>query len=166
MFTSIEHFTTVYKAEVERTEKLLGNLTDASLSKPDHKDLRSLGRAAWHIVTTYPEMCRRFDIHLNKPSEKDPIPKKAADIKDAYHLVTRAVLQAVGGWKDADLRKEDDMYGEKWPRGKSLWVLVVHEIHHRAQMTVLMRLAGVPVTGVYGPSREEWSQYGTKAPEV
>jgi uncharacterized damage-inducible protein DinB len=35
-----------------------------------------------------------------------------------------------------------------------------HEIHHRGQMTVLMRQAGLKVPGVYGPSREEWTAYG------
>jgi uncharacterized damage-inducible protein DinB len=34
-----------------------------------------------------------------------------------------------------------------------------HEIHHRAQMTVLMRQAGLKVPGLYGPAKEEWSQY-------
>jgi len=36
----------------------------------------------------------------------------------------------------------------------------LHQTHHRAQMTVLMRQAGLKVPGVYGPSREEWSQMG------
>jgi uncharacterized damage-inducible protein DinB len=27
-------------------------------------------------------------------------------------------------------------------------------------MTVLMRQAGLKVPGIYGPSREEWSQFG------
>ncbi|MBE0644676.1 MAG: hypothetical protein IH600_11400 [Bacteroidetes bacterium] len=29
-----------------------------------------------------------------------------------------------------------------------------------AQLTVLMRQAGLLVPGIYGPSREEWSTYG------
>jgi uncharacterized damage-inducible protein DinB len=31
-------------------------------------------------------------------------------------------------------------------------------------MTVLMRQAGLRVPGVYGPSQEEWSQFGMEAP--
>ena len=34
-------------------------------------------------------------------------------------------------------------------------VLIRHQIHHRGQMTILMRQAGVVVPSVYGPSREE-----------
>ena len=64
------------------------------------------------------------------------------------------------GWTDADLPGEIDMYGEKWPRGQTLQALIAHEAHHRGQMTVLMRQAGLAVPGVYGPAREEWAAYG------
>ena len=52
------------------------------------------------------------------------------------------------------------MYGETWKRGVALEMLIRHEAHHRGQMTVLMRQAGLPVHGVYGPSREEWTAMG------
>jgi uncharacterized damage-inducible protein DinB len=58
------------------------------------------------------------------------------------------------------------MYGEKWKRGVTLTVLVTHQAHHRGQMTVLMRQAGLRVTGVYGPAREEWAGMGMSAPEI
>ena len=64
------------------------------------------------------------------------------------------------GWTDEDLEVEDDMYGEMWARGKSLAAVVGHQTHHRGQMTVLMRQAGLTVPGVYGPAREEWAAYG------
>ena len=48
----------------------------------------------------------------------------------------------------------------------SLQVLVVHQAHHRGQMTVLMRQAGLTVPGVYGPAREEWTTYGMQPPIV
>ena len=40
-----------------------------------------------------------------------------------------------------------------------------HQTHHRDQMTVLMRLQDIKVPGVYGPSKEEWAQYGMEAQE-
>ncbi|MHB8840055.1 MAG: DinB family protein, partial [Gemmatimonadaceae bacterium] len=40
-------------------------------------------------------------------------------------------------------------------RGFVLTVLMNHQWHHRGQMTVLMRQAGLSVPGVCGPSREE-----------
>jgi uncharacterized damage-inducible protein DinB len=55
------------------------------------------------------------------------------------------------------------MYGEKWTRAMALRALIQHEVHHRGQMTVLMRQAGLTVPGVYGPAREEWAAYGMPA---
>ena len=45
-------------------------------------------------------------------------------------------------------------------RGQSLAALVGHQTHHRGQMAPLMRQAGLKVPGVYGPSKEEWVDYG------
>jgi uncharacterized damage-inducible protein DinB len=45
----------------------------------------------------------------------------------------------------------------------ALRVLIQHEVHHRGQMTVLMRQAGLEVPGVYGPAREEWAACGMPA---
>ena len=52
-----------------------------------------------------------------------------------------------------------------WSRGKTLGALVTHQIHHRAQLTVVMRLAGLKVPGVYGPAKEEWAAYGMEPQE-
>ena len=61
---------------------------------------------------------------------------------------------------DATLEVVDYMYGEQWPRGLTLYALILHQTHHRAQMTVLMRQAGLVVPGVYGPNREETEKMG------
>jgi uncharacterized damage-inducible protein DinB len=47
----------------------------------------------------------------------------------------------------------------------TLGVIVSHQIHHRAQLTIVMRLNGLKVPGVYGPSKEEWTSYGMPAQE-
>jgi len=40
----------------------------------------------------------------------------------------------------------------------------VHELHHRGQLTVLMRQAGLVVPGIFGPAQEEWTRYGMEPP--
>jgi uncharacterized damage-inducible protein DinB len=57
------------------------------------------------------------------------------------------------------------MYGEMWAKGKTLGVIISHQIHHRAQLTIVMRLLGLKVPGIYGPSNEEWAAYGMPAQE-
>jgi uncharacterized damage-inducible protein DinB len=95
------------------------------------------------------------------------MPSRASEIAAAYRAAAEEVLTLVStSWTDADLRVEDDLYGMRWPRASTLAVLIRHEVHHRGQMTVLMRQAGLAVPGVYGPSRDEWAERGMAVPEI
>jgi hypothetical protein len=58
------------------------------------------------------------------------------------------------------------MYGEEWAKGFVLQCLILHQAHHRGQMEVLMRQAGLKVTGIYGPAEEEWSANGNGTSKV
>lgn len=70
------------------------------------------------------------------------------------------VEEITSKWKDADMEKEVNMYGQMWKNGVTLQILISHQIHHRAQLTVLMRQAGLVVPGIMGPSKEEWAAMG------
>lgn len=166
MFVHVSDFIHVWKQEMENTAKLLEVLTDESLALPEHESVRSVGRLAWHIITTIPEMFERMSVDLGWPTEKDPIPKMASEFKAAYAKHAQAVITEISKWQDPDLQVEDDMYGQKWQRGLTLWIFLKHEIHHRGQLTVLMRLAGIEeIPGIYGPSKEEWAKYGMPEPK-
>lgn len=166
MFTKIEHFEKAYQSLVSGTLNILNALTDQALSQSVARDHRTLGKMAWHNVTTIPEMMNLTGLKVKTIAPDTPVPKSVAEIKAAYQAVTGELLKQVKEkWHDADLMAEDDMYGEKWKKGYTLYVLILHEVHHRGQMTVLMRQAGLPVPGTAGPSKEEWSRYGMTPPE-
>lgn len=167
MITSIELFEKTWKKESENTRKLFAELTDESLNKETVNGHRTLGRLAWHITQTIPEMLSKTGLNPEGPGEKDPVPQTAEEIRKAYDLAAGSLLsQVVEKWDNESLMTEDELYGEKWSRGMTLRILIDHEIHHRGQMTVMMRLAGLKVPGIYGPSREEWAQYDMKEPEI
>jgi uncharacterized damage-inducible protein DinB len=94
------------------------------------------------------------------PPENTSDPNKASEIIAAYEKAGASLAEEVKKWNDGMLLEEILMYGERWTRAATLASIIKHQIHHRAQMTVLMRQAGLKVPGVYGPSREEWSQFG------
>ena len=71
---------------------------------------------------------------------------------DAAHALMTSVEAA---WTSDALREPVAFYGTVLPRGEVLEIVLRHEIHHRGQLTVLMRLAGLRVPGVYGPSGDE-----------
>jgi uncharacterized damage-inducible protein DinB len=167
MFRKISDFESAWKNESQSTLKIFKALTQESLSRAVDEGHRTLARMAWHITLSIPEMMGRTGLMIEGISENDPVPAKLEDIISGYEKVSSALLKEVNdSWGDEDLLKEDDMYGETWKRGFTLYVLITHEIHHRAQMTVLMRQAGLKVPGVFGPSKEEWANYGAPPPEI
>ena len=167
MFTSIDDFEERWVGHVAATKKILGAMTDDSLGQAVADDHRTLGRMAWHIVTSIPEMMSLTGLEFQGVQADAAMPGKAADFLAAYDTASNELVEKMKSkWKDADLMVEDDMYGEKWKRGISLHVLIEHEIHHRGQMTVLMRQAGLKVPGVFGPAKEEWGQYGMEEPKI
>jgi uncharacterized damage-inducible protein DinB len=166
MFRRVADFQKTWEHERASTLKILRALTDASLAQAVTRDDRTLGRLAWHVATTPAEMMERTGLRVGGPAHDTPPPASATAIATAYEKAAQAVTDGVAGWSDATLAIEDEMYGEKWPRGLTLQALVAHQAHHRGQMTVLMRQAGLTVPGVYGPAREEWSAFGMQPPSV
>ena len=166
MFRRVADFLKAWEQESESTLKVLRALTDGSLAQAVTADDRSLGRLAWHLATTPGEMLERTGSKVAGPGHESAPPPSASPIVAAYETAAKAVAEAVAAWTDATLEVEDEMYGERWPRGATLQALIVHQAHHRGQMTVLMRQAGLKVPGVYGPSREEWAAFGMQPPVV
>mgnify|MGYP005862796177 CR=1 FL=1 len=166
MYRSIQDFLDDWREESASTLKIFKALTDDSLSQRVTEQGRSLGRLAWHLVGTLNEMMNRTGLHVEGPDENAPPPVKAAELAAAYERGSASVAREVQRhWTDDDLSSEIDVYGERWPKRLVLLSLIRHQAHHRAQMTVLMRQAGLAVPGIYGPSKEEWSSMGMKPME-
>ena len=158
---SIADFSASWKYESDSTVKMLGNLTDKSLNQKVTEDGRSLGFIAWHITISIGEMMSKAGLSFEGFDENAPVPADAEKIKSEYEkLSTKMLFQVEKSWNDGMLNDDLNMYGQVWKRGDVLGSLLAHQTHHRGQMTVLMRQAGLKVPGVYGPSKEEWVAYG------
>ena len=167
MFRRVDDFMGAWTYEADQTHKMLDRLTDASLKHAVGEGHRTIGRVAWHIVVTIPEMAKQVGLEIAGPDPKAPIPTTAAAIADAYKETATSLSEQVkANWNDATLEQSDDMYGETWKRGQTLAALSSHQTHHRGQLSVLMRQAGIAPPGPYGPAKEEWSNYNAPPPEV
>lgn len=167
MFSSISSFIQVWENEAQATQRILDACTDESLQQRVTAEDRTLGRIAWHIVTTVHEMMSRTGLEFEAADEHQPMPSSARDIAEAWRKTSASFVEAIQSqWSDATLQEVREMYGEQWPNGLTLYLLILHMVHHRGQMTVLMRQAGLRVPGVYGPAREEWSQMGMEPPAL
>ena len=141
MYHTLEEFLEDWRREVQNTTKLFSRLTDDSLSGKVWAEGRTMRTLAWHIVSSVSEMMGRVGFVLDDSNGEEAEPSSADEIREGYRARTSALDQQLQEkWNDASLAEEHDMYGQMWSNATTLKVLVTHEIHHRGQLTVLMRL--------------------------
>jgi uncharacterized damage-inducible protein DinB len=164
MYYHIKDFLTDWEYESDATLRLFNNLTDDALSEKVHPNVRTLGFLSWHIIHTMQEMMLKAGIEVEIKEQQNYNEESAKEIISWYNKGADSLAAEIKkNWTDSDLGKEDEMYGDMWKRGMTLSILIRHQAHHRAEMIILMRILGLPVTGVYGPVREEWAQWGMEA---
>lgn len=161
MYRIINDFLADWKHESEATAKIFSLITSETYKEKIHENVRSLQRLAWHLTQTITEMGTRAGLLDQDALEHEQAPESMEALVNAYSnysvLLSRAVQLK---WTDSSLSEKVPMYGESWEKGKILRILVSHQSHHRGQMTVIMRMLGLPVLGLYGPSKEEWKEMG------
>lgn len=166
MYRTINDFLEDWKYESEATLKVFKNLTQESLDQKVSPEGRSLRRLAWHIALGNADVLTHAGFKVENFNKFEAAPDKLEDIIKVYEKYSQLVKETIAkNWVDESLTEDLNVFGETWKKGKMLSILQVHQIHHRAQMTVLMRQAGLKVPGVYGPAREEWSAMGMPAQE-
>jgi len=171
MIRKVEDFIHVWQAEADHTAKVFEAITDEHSGQSVSNGHRSLKRLSWHLVECLIEMPGHFGIQVDGHEMVknnlicDP-PATMAEIKSAYEKASASFVAGLKGWTDESLSQEVEMYGEKWTKSQCLWVLVAHQIHHRGEMFVLIRQAGLVPPAIYGPTKEGWAAFGMEAPKV
>ncbi len=157
-----------FDEEFANTRKFLERVPDDKLTWKPHDKSMELGRLAWHIAD-FPEWCRStLEQDSMKMTQEDGAQamhgwegKKRTDMLARFDRNLPEARAMLAKASDADLAHRWKM---EWggqviidsPREEVLrkWVLN-HMIHHRAQLGVYLRLNGIAIPGVYGPSADE-----------
>ncbi|CAN5593089.1 DinB family protein [soil metagenome] len=163
MFRKTEDFIYTAKMEFGSTLKVFDSLKNEMLHKEVNGYSRTPAFLAWHIIKTVTDMLKMAGLnHTYQPADEMPAGLTVADLKYEFKKVSDSALQEVEAyWKDENLTDETPMYGgEMWRKGMTLMIVLTHQIHHRGQLEVLMRINLCTVPGIYGPSREEWGTFG------
>ncbi|NMH68087.1 hypothetical protein HF072_04775 [Bacillus sp. RO3] len=156
MFTTVQDFLQEWKQEAAVTQKVLNTLTDESLKQEVSEDLYSIGSVAWHITGAAYYFPAQVGITFEVPDLRKEAPASAAEISETYHLVSERLSEAVTDQvSDEKMNEMVNLFGMEMPIQAVFRLLIQHQAHHRGQLTVLMRQAGLKVPGVYGPSKEE-----------
>jgi uncharacterized damage-inducible protein DinB len=171
MFRKVEDFKENWKQEAAYTIKVFDAIPDQHANQAIVEGHRTLRRLAWHLVETAIELPNHFGIVVDGHEMIknmficDP-PATMAEVKTAYEKASASLLKGMDSWTDETLQQEDNMYGMQFKRGASLWMLTGHQIHHRGEMVVLIRQAGLVPPDIYGPTKEGWAVMDMEPPSV
>ena len=113
MYHSIDEFLKDWEFEAAGTRKYLDALTDASLKQRVAPEDRTLGRVAWHIVQTLPEMMNQAGLSLSGPGHDVEPPASAKAVADAYRAACASFTsQLRAGWSNATLETDASVKAE------------------------------------------------------
>jgi uncharacterized damage-inducible protein DinB len=149
--------------EMTMTRKVLERVPDDRRDWKPHPKSFSLGALATHVAnlpTWGSETLNRSEIDVGGTPPLAALPS-TGEILAAFDTNVAAARAALTGKTDAELA---GMWSLR-RSGKTLFSMpkavvwrsfvVSHLIHHRAQLTVYLRLLDVPVPALYGPSADE-----------
>ena len=161
MYREISDFIADWQQESASTLLLFRQLTDSSLTQRIDVDGWNLAQIAWHLVIAPAELLRQAQVTIETPDE-DAVPDRAADIVAAYQAMSDKILCFAASCNNEMLAEEINVFGNCWSWGKILAVSLRHQTHHRGQITVLARQAGLVIPGVCGPTRTEMAELRKK----
>jgi len=149
--------------EMATTRKLLERVPDDRLSWAPHAKSFTLGQLAQHVATIPMWGTMTLTLHeldLAGGFENPPAESRAALVKLFDDNAAKARTELTGK-TDAELmapwvlkRGADTIFS--MPKA-SVWRSFVmnHLVHHRAQLSVYLRMQDVPLPAMYGPSADE-----------
>lgn len=149
--------------EMATTRKLLERVPEERFNWKPHVRSMSLGELATHVanIVWWGEVTLdkpEFDAEGQPPSETAPSRAALVSMFDKNVAATRALLAAK---TDAELMAPWSLrQGKKtfftMPKAV-VWrsFVMSHLVHHRAQLSVYLRMHDVPLPAMYGPSADE-----------
>jgi len=152
--------------EMVSTRKTLERIPEDKLTWKPHEKSMGWGRLAGHLAELPGLGVKVVESDsldfANRPAGLKPlVAESQKHVVEIFDKNVAALRKGIAGVSDADWSKTWTLsIGEKkifsGPRIGALRRMVMnHMIHHRAQLGVYLRLNGVAVPSVYGPSADE-----------
>jgi uncharacterized damage-inducible protein DinB len=155
MYPNAQLFLGAYGWESQTTYNVLNALSDEALGQSKAEGHNTAGDIAWHIAVAATYMLNQVGFNINPALAEKPAVLTAAFIRDTYERISAEVKEQAEKKTPEQLAEVYHVFGiMDWSCGQALLVLMHHEIHHRGQLSVLMRQAGLVVPSIYGPTKE------------
>lgn len=155
-----------FDQEMSNTRKVLERVpVEKSEWKPHDKSM-TMGRLAGHIAEipkwgAWVLKSDSFDLASMGEGHQPYVPKSTADLLKTFDESAKEARKAIVGLEDPQWTRSWSLLlqGQTLASGQKLMMMrstfLNHIVHHRAQMTVYLRLNNIPVPGLYGPSADE-----------
>jgi uncharacterized damage-inducible protein DinB len=151
--------------EMATTRRVLERVPDEKLGWKPHDKSWSMGDLASHIVNLmkWTEVTMNqtaFDMATVPPEQMNPAATSRAQLLEWFDA-NAAAARRVLARSDADYvapwtLKQGDHVIFTMPRYTCVRSFFLnHVVHHRAQLSVYLRLNNIPVPAMYGPSADE-----------
>ncbi|HEY0305602.1 MAG TPA: DinB family protein [Longimicrobiales bacterium] len=152
-----------FEQELKQTRRLLAAIPDGHLDWRPHEKSYTLGGLAQHVA-----QMPGLVVSIIRDDQLDfatvPRIEKPNSVQDILSIFDESAAAARAAFSELT----EDHLTRTWKflyHGKELFTrpkaglirdfFLSHMIHHRAQLTVYIRLLGSPVPGLYGPSADE-----------
>jgi uncharacterized damage-inducible protein DinB len=145
--------------EAANTIKLLEALPPTQYDFRPDPGGRSLGELAWHLAEGDAYISHGIERGEFRSDSRPPNierPRTVEALAPGYERVHREAVARLQKLTPADLDRTIAFFmGPMTIREILSSAILAHGIHHRGQLTLMCRLAGGQVPGLYGPNREE-----------
>lgn len=156
MYRTVNDFITDWSDAAEGTLSVLQSLTDEKLDQAIVEGHSTLGWLGWHLATSPVFFAGLVGLNVEAAVDKNKEAITVKDIVETYKKIVEAVkTEAKTNLTDDRMIEKIQSFAGETTRGVLLHKLLDHQTHHRGQMTVLLRQAGLPVPGVMGPTKEQ-----------
>lgn len=163
-----DHFLEELDREADRSKKALAHVPAGKTDWKPHEKSMAFGYLA-QLVATMPNWVAmaitQDELDLNPPGGSQYTPPAMPTSVE----LTKGLDEAVGSARKALQNTTDEYLMTTWKllfAGQVVWEAprhvvisdtLLHQSHHRGQMTVYLRLLGATVPALYGPSADERS---------
>jgi uncharacterized damage-inducible protein DinB len=153
-----------FEYECAQTRKLLERVPEDRWDWTPHLKSMSLQRLAGHLaeIPKWVESTLKLDVLTMDPGSYVPfLPTSTQEILDTFDAEVARARELMAGESDEHLMqmwslKSGDHVVVSMPRIAVLRSFIIsHSIHHRAQLTVYLRMNDVPLPSIYGPSADD-----------
>ena len=149
--------------EMAVTRKVLERVPEERFGWAPHQKSMTLGRLAGHIaeIPGYVKETLAADSLDIGGEYKPDVFTTRAQVLERFDSLIAAARPLIDGATDAQLVSIWTLKSKGQPLFSAPKAVVLrnfvfsHLIHHRGQITVYLRLTGVPVPAIYGPSADE-----------